>query len=69
MQYANLLEYKEKNGLSVLDLAKEFGVTSAHISMILAGKRFPSRRLAQKISQKTGIPVLRLLYPQEEARV
>ncbi len=71
MQYANLAEYKEKNGLSIADLAKEFGVTNAHLSMILSGKRYPSRKLAKIISQKTGIPILNLLFPtksQEEAR-
>ncbi len=67
MRIANLAEYKEKRGLSGADLAKEFGITTAHLSMLMSGKRSPSRKLAQRISEKTGIPILNLLYPQGEA--
>jgi len=68
MRFDNLTEYKEKRGLSMADIAQEFGVTAAHLSMILAGKRVPSRKLAKKISEKTGIPVLNLLYPVDKRK-
>jgi transcriptional regulator with XRE-family HTH domain len=68
MRTANLAEYKERSGLSGAELAREFGITNAHFSMLLSGKRVPSRKLAQRISEKTGIPLLNLLYPQDEAR-
>ncbi|NLH75552.1 MAG: helix-turn-helix transcriptional regulator [Acidobacteria bacterium] len=68
MRIANLVEYKAKKGLSGSELAREFGITNAHLSMLLSGKRIPSRRLAQRISEITGIPILNLLYPGDEAR-
>ena len=71
MQYANLDEFRKEKGLTITELAREFGITTAHLSMILSGKRFPSRKLALKISEKTGIPLINLLYSidsQDEAR-
>ncbi len=67
MRFANLIEYKEKTGISAAELARQLGITDAHLSMILKGKRIPSRKLAQKISEKTGIPILNLLFPKEKS--
>jgi transcriptional regulator with XRE-family HTH domain len=63
MRPANLMEFKEKQGIQGIELAKRLGITAAHLSMILNGKRTPSRKLALKISQQTGIPVINLLFP------
>jgi transcriptional regulator with XRE-family HTH domain len=68
MSKRSLSEFKESKGLTSQELARMLGVSDAHLSMILSGQRSPSRKLAQRISEKTGIPVLNLLYPQEEAR-
>ena len=64
MRIANLTDYKEKEDLSGTELARKLGITDAHLSMIIRGRRVPSRKLAQRISSLTGIPVLNLLYPQ-----
>jgi transcriptional regulator with XRE-family HTH domain len=68
MSKRSLSEFKQAKGLSNQELAKLLGVSDAHLSMILSGQRNPSRKLAQRISEKTGIPILNLLYPQDEAR-
>ena len=33
------------------DLAKELGVSKAYVSMLLSGKRNPSKKVAQKLKQ------------------
>lgn len=68
MRIANLTDYKEKEDLSGAELARKLGITDAHLSMIISGKRTPSRKLAQRISTLTGIPVLNLLYPQRNGQ-
>ena len=62
MLYTNLNEFRKEKGLTITELAREFGITTTHLSMILSGKRFPSRKLALKISEKTGISPINLLY-------
>lgn len=68
MRTASLAEYKEKSGLSGRVLARELGISEAYLSQVLSGQRSLSKKLAQKISEKTGIPILNLLFPQGEAR-
>lgn len=68
MSKRSLSEFKKVKRLSNQAMAKLLGVSSAHLSMILSGQRTPSRKLAQRISERTGIPVLNLLYPNDEAR-
>jgi len=67
MSKRSLSEFKKAKGLSNQEMAKLLGVSDAHLSMILSGQRAPSKKLAQKISEKTGIPILKLLYPQGES--
>lgn len=68
MSKRSLSEFKKVKRLSNQAMAKLLGVSSAHLSMILSGQRTPSRKLAQRISERTGIPILNLLYPSDEAR-
>lgn len=67
MSKISLLEFKKNKGLSNQAMAKLLGISDAHLSMILSGQRIPSRKLARRISEKTGIPLLNLLYPQGES--
>jgi len=64
MRTANLAEYKEKKGLSGRDMARHFEISESYLSEVLSGQKTPSKKLAQRISALTGIPVLNLLYPQ-----
>ena len=64
MQTVSLADYKDKKGLSGRDLARELGISEAYLSQVLSGQRSLSKKLAQRISALTGIPVLNLLYPQ-----
>ncbi len=68
MKVASLAEYKAKKAITARVLARELGISESYLSEILAGKRTPSKKLASQISEKTGIPVLNLLYPREEVR-
>jgi len=64
MQTTSLADYKDKRGLSGRGLARELGISDAYLSQVLSGQRSFSKKLAQRISVLTGIPVLNLLYPQ-----
>jgi transcriptional regulator with XRE-family HTH domain len=64
MKPRTLREYKENKGLTNPELAKALGTSDIYTSLLLNEKRIPSRKLAQRISALTGIPVLNLLYPQ-----
>lgn len=66
MQYKSLNEFKENKQITNSDLASMFGTSEIYISLLLNKKRVPSRKLAQKISKKTGIPILNLLFPNRE---
>lgn len=69
MQITKLSQYKENKGLSGKEMAQLLGISESYFSEILSGQRSISKKLALKISEKTGIPVLNLLYPpQREAR-
>ena len=68
MHITNLTQYKEKKGLTGRELARELGISESYLSEVLSGQRSLSKKLAQKISGITGIPVLSLLYPPGEAR-
>ena len=66
MSIANLVEYKEKKGLTSRDMARHFEISESYLSEVLSGQKTPSKKLAQRISALTGIPVLNLLYPQRD---
>ncbi len=64
MKLQSLREFKENKALTNPELAQALGTSEIYVSLLLNGRRIPSRKLAQKISTLTGIPVLNLLYPQ-----
>jgi transcriptional regulator with XRE-family HTH domain len=64
MRIANLAEFKEKKGLSGREMARQLDISESYLSEILSGQRSLSKKLAKRISEITGIPVLNLLYPQ-----
>jgi transcriptional regulator with XRE-family HTH domain len=64
MKIANLAEYKEKKGLTSRDLAELLGISESYLSEVLSGKRSFSKKLASRVSEKTGIPLLNILYPE-----
>lgn len=68
MAFTNLSEYKAKKGFSSREIARQLEISESYLSEILSGQRTPSKRLAVKISRITNIPLLNLLYPQDEAR-
>ena len=68
MVFANLNDYKNKKALSNREMAQQLGISESYLSEILSGQKTPSKRLAIKISKITNIPILNLLYPQDEAR-
>lgn len=67
MKIANLAQYKDKNGLSGREMARRLEISESYLSEIMSGQRSLSKKLAKKINEKTGIPLLNLLYPQGES--
>jgi transcriptional regulator with XRE-family HTH domain len=63
MKAKTLRQFKENKQLTNKQLADMFGVTPVYVAFLLSGKRIPSRNLAQRINEITGIPTLDLLYP------
>lgn len=68
MRITNLKQYKSRENLSGKEMARHLGISESYLSEVLSGHRSLSKKLALKISDKTGIPVLDLLYPNDEAR-
>ena len=66
-----LKEFQESLDLNQRQMARLLGISESYLSEILAGRKTPSKKLARKISQMTGISILKLLFPQgvqDEAR-
>lgn len=68
MKPANLTEFKEKKGVTGRELARILEMSESYLSEILSGKRSPSKKAAKFISEKTGIPIINLLFPNQEGR-
>jgi transcriptional regulator with XRE-family HTH domain len=50
-----LIAYRTKSELNQTEMAAKFGVTSAYVSMLLAGKRVVTQNdIAQRIEEATG---------------
>lgn len=60
-----LRELKEIKGLTIQELAQELGLSYAYVSYLITGRAKPSRKLAQRISEQTGVPIMGLLYPEK----
>jgi transcriptional regulator with XRE-family HTH domain len=57
-----LAEFFQRKGAPTQDaLAKQLDVTPAYVSLIAAGKRQPSLRLALRIEELTGVPAAALV--------
>ena len=61
-----LTEYFMQPGRRQTRLADELNISRGYISDMVAGKKRPSPKLAAKIEKITGIPLRRLLLPDEE---
>lgn len=48
-----LIDYLRAKRMKQNDLAFTLGLSEAHISMILSGKRWPSRKVARRIVELT----------------
>lgn len=59
-------DYLLDNEISQRWLAANVGISTAHMCAIVKGKRHPSPKLAAKIEKITGIPLRRLLLPDED---
>jgi transcriptional regulator with XRE-family HTH domain len=57
--------YCLENRISQKALAKKIGISEDWIHLIATNQKEPSTKLAKKISQLTGIPILQLLYPED----
>lgn len=69
MKIVSLKQYKEQKSLTNKDLAQLLGISEIYTLLLVSEKRVPGRKLAQRISAITGIPPMKLLYPDgEEAR-
>jgi transcriptional regulator with XRE-family HTH domain len=49
-----LREWREKKGLTMVELARMLGVDKSAVSRWESGERFPSRRFLKKIAEVTG---------------
>ena len=67
MKANNLSEYKTQKGLTSRELAALLGASGSYLSEVLSGKRVPSRLLAQAWSEKTGVPILSILFPEADS--
>jgi transcriptional regulator with XRE-family HTH domain len=56
-----LREYLKTSGVSQKQLARRLGVHQSTISMLVHGLRAARFKLAQKIHDKTGVPIEKLL--------
>ena len=67
-KYKTLREWKIQGGHSLTFLSRKIGICLSHLSLIYAGKRIPSPKLAERIERETGVPRLNLLYPNTEKK-
>jgi transcriptional regulator with XRE-family HTH domain len=67
MKCKTISEYLEKSQKTQAELAELLGVSQAHVSEIMNGKKRPSPELAQSIEKLTGIPLRDLLFSSNTA--
>jgi len=52
--------WRRARGMTLEELAHEFGVTASMVSQIIHRRKYPSRTLACRIREVTAIPICRL---------
>jgi len=62
-----LKRWKKSNKLTFKKIASIWNITPVYADYLVNQKRTPSPKLAKRISETTGIPVIDLLYPEERA--
>ena len=55
--------YSKRSGKSQNQIAKDLGISAAHLSFVLRRMRVPSRSLAVAIETMTGVPARAFLAP------
>jgi transcriptional regulator with XRE-family HTH domain len=55
-------EWVKKSGLDTREIANKLGCSSSYVSALANGWSFPSRKLAKKIYELTGIGYEDLMY-------
>lgn len=68
MIYENLKQYLEDKQISRRRLAKQLGISSSYMAMLVNGERRPSPELAARIERLTGIPFRVLLLTEEPSK-
>ena len=56
-----IYKYLKQNKMSQPDLANKLDITTEYLHMILRGRRWPSLKLACRISEITGVDALKLM--------
>lgn len=55
--FASLREFFDQTGMRQEDIAFDLGISPAHLSNIMNGKRTPSFGLALRLSEITNVPI------------
>lgn len=55
--FPSLRAFFDQTGIRQSDIAANVGISEAHISNIVNGKRTPSLTLAKKLSTETNVPI------------
>ena len=63
----NLDEFFESTGLKAKFMARKWDIAPSYLSKIRTGERTPSKQLARKMHQDTGVPLETLLYGEPAA--
>jgi len=66
--YRSLTEFRHALDLSQADAARLVGITQSQWSRVESGTTPPSLALAQRLADKTGVPLERLAAVAEAAR-
>lgn len=64
MRAETLREWKELNGLTTQQVAEKFRLSFGYTQWLLQGRYKPSRKLAERLSAETGVPVEGILWPE-----
>jgi transcriptional regulator with XRE-family HTH domain len=56
-KFDSLREYLDRTNTIQAELSEMAGITQAHLSQILSGRRRPSIQLLFKLAKLTGVPV------------